>query len=580
MAGSRRNPAPQAGDIGRAAICGAALWLVFLAGCASQVAPSGGPEDKEPPGIVTTTPAPGGLNVREPKIAVEFSEYVDRRSFQESTFLSPSAGQLQYDWSGTSVEITAPETLRGNTTYILTIGTDLKDTKGNRMDQSYTLPFSTGPVIDSCSVGGLVDDPEPDGVMIFAFDVTGGRGDTLDPAAVKPDYLTQAGKGGTFLLRNMREGEYRLMAVRDVFKNLVYDIQTDRYGMASSDVRLDSVVRAIEGVGFRLTVDDTVRPFLSSAKAKNADMVALRFNEAVTVPGGIASLSIADTLTGAALEARGVFRADTTGKEYVVVTARQDSGTVYRLTISAFSDVKGNVADSAGRSAVFEAGTGRDSLPPALTLNISRDSLTGFLPLDTVRLTFSEAVDTGAFVAGFALDGAAGAAVPGGLRWSGPNSARFVPAQPYPPGAWYAVKVRLDSIKGPTGVRGPDSLLFRRFRIAEEKMLTGISGRVPVGDSVRVPADAGRLVVEARNLSATAQGGIRVSADASGGFRIEPLPEGLYVLSAFLDRNGNGLHDCGVPHPVVFAEPFGIYPDTVRLRPRWPVEGVRIVVGR
>jgi hypothetical protein len=105
------------------AVVGMVLSLALLAGCASQGAPTGGPPDTEPPGVVSSVPASGGLNVSEGKISVEFSEYIDRRSFQESAFLSPSAGALKYDWSGTSVEITAAETLRANTTYILTIGT-------------------------------------------------------------------------------------------------------------------------------------------------------------------------------------------------------------------------------------------------------------------------------------------------------------------------------------------------------------------------------------------------------------------------------------------------------------------------
>jgi hypothetical protein len=557
-----------------------AAGLALLQGCASQGAPAGGPQDTEPPAIVASVPAPGELNVREAKMTIEFSEYVDRRSFQESAYLSPSAGALTYDWSGTSVEVTAAESLRANTTYILTVGSDLKDSRNNTLEHSFTLSFSSGPVIDSCSVAGSVDDPEPSGVMVYAYGLAGGRGDTLDPERVEPDYLTQTGKDGTFILRNMREGEYRVIAVRDAFKNLLYNVQSDRFGMAVSDVRLGGASREVGGIGFRLAADDTLRPSVSGAKADRRSSVMLRFNEAVSIPGGSAAVTIVDTLGGAPLAVLGISPADTSGRDFVVTTSPQDSGRAYRLTTEGFDDLNGNPADSSGRSAFFSAGTEGDTLPPVLTMTVVRDSVTGFLPLDTVRLNFSEPVDTGAFGGGFSLIGG-GPAVPGSLRWHGSMSAMFVPAGPFTPGAWYAARVRLDSVLSLTGRRGPDSLLVRHFRIAEERMLAGISGKVSVGVNAGTAVPGETIIVEARNISGgSGAGKLRVNADASGGFSFEPLPEGRYVLSAFVDRNGNGAYDCGRPHPVKFAEPFGLLADTLKLRPRWPIDGVRIDVGK
>jgi hypothetical protein len=416
--------------------------------------------------------------------------------------------------------------------------------------------------------------------MVFAYDVSGGRGDTLDPSVVEPDYLTQAGKDGSFVLRNMREGEYRLMAVRDAFRNLLYNAQADQFGMAVSDIRLAGDDRRVDGVGFRLAAEDTLRPFLSGVKAEHGSSIVLRFNEPVAIPGGAASIVISDTARGARLDAFAISPIDTSWREYLVTTAAQDSGAVFRLSVDAFADRSGNPADSAGRSAVFTAGAGSDSLAPTPRFNIARDSATGFLPLDTVRLTFGEPIDTAAFEGGFGLTGPGDAPVPGRLRWAGSMSALFEPTKPFTPGTWYSLRVRLDSVRGQAGRRGPDSLLVRRFRIAAEKMLAGLSGNVSVGGRAGRATAGESIVVEARNLSGSGSAKLRAAADSSGAFHIEPLPEGRYVLSAFVDRNGNGVHDCGAPHPVVFAEPFGLLADTLRLRPGWPIEGVRIDVGK
>src|SRR3990172_3430219 len=217
----------------------ACAFIALLgAGCASQVPPAGGPADTDPPEIVSTVPVPGELNYHGERFIVRFSEYVDKRSFQESVFLSPPAGRLGFEWSGTEVAIVPSDTLMEAVTYNLTVGTDLKDTRNNRLAGSFTLPFSTGGVIDSCAVSGRVYDESPVGVMIYAYAISENGPDTLNPATARPDYLTQTGSDGTYSLTNMKYGRYRIIAVRDVFKNLLYNVQTDMYGMPRGDIRL------------------------------------------------------------------------------------------------------------------------------------------------------------------------------------------------------------------------------------------------------------------------------------------------------------------------------------------------------
>jgi uncharacterized protein (DUF2141 family) len=54
------------------------------------------------------------------------------------------------------------------------------------------------------------------------------------------------------------------------------------------------------------------------------------------------------------------------------------------------------------------------------------------------------------------------------------------------------------------------------------------------------------------------------------------LPEGYYALKVFDDVNGNAVHDAGTVFPFVRAEKFVIHSDTIRVRARWPVDGVMI----
>lgn len=557
-----------------------AAALAGGAGCASQVTPSGGPEDTVPPSIVVSSPGPGELNFGAKVIRLEFSEYVDRRSLQESAYLSPSPGGLRFEWGGREVEISYDGELRPQTTYILTVGTDLKDTRNNRLASAFILAFSTGGTIDSCSVEGRVHDAAPGGVMVLAYDVAGGRSDTLNPARVKPDYLTQTGADGRFTLRSMKEGRYRLMALRDIFRDLLYNPQTDRYSMAAADLLLEAGRRAAAGIDFRLTAEDTLRPFISALRARDRTSVSVRFNEAVALPAGARDALVTDTADGGGLSFFDFAPVDTSLREYIATTGPQRPGAVYRLTLGAFADERGNPADSAGRTGVFSAGLSPDTLPPVLLLSVARDSLTGVSPHDTLRLTFDEPVDTVAVTSGFRIDGPAVAPLPGRLRWSGSMMASFEPGQPFVPGGWYAVSIELDSVRDRAGNASRDSTLVRRFRITEEKFLGSIAGVV---DAVGVPAmtdgDAA-VIVQAAALSGPGARRLSVRADRSGKFIFDRLTEGLYALSAFIDLDGNGGHDAGLPHPPRFAEPFGTYPDTLKVRPGWPVEGVKIEIGR
>ena len=219
------------------------LFLCFLAiaafHCAGQVAPSGGPKDTIPPKIVETYPVTKAIGFHDNVIQLTFDKWMDKSSVNESIFLSPNLGDLDFDWSGKEINIKFTDTLRENTTYVLTLGTDARDLRaGNKLAESYSLAFSTGDHIDSASLSGKIFDEKPEGIMIFAYQLDQRNADTLNPERCKPDYLTQTGKDGKFFLPFLRIGTYRVFAVRDEYKNLLYDPETDEYGVPQAEFQL------------------------------------------------------------------------------------------------------------------------------------------------------------------------------------------------------------------------------------------------------------------------------------------------------------------------------------------------------
>ena len=86
---------------------------------------------------------------------------------------------------------------------------------------------------------------------------------------------------------------------------------------------------------------------------------------------------------------------------------------------------------------------------------------------------------------------------------------------------------------------------------------------------------SGAVFITAKNISNNSIPRI-LKLDSVKTFTFQNLTEGQYTLSAFRDEDGNGLYSFGKPFPFVKAERFTIYGDTLKLRARWPLEGVTV----
>src|SRR5690554_1598233 len=175
--------------------------LLLVAGCATPVPPSGGPPDTTPPEVVATEPETGSVNVEGRTVRIEFSEWVNERSFENALVVTPEpAGRLSFTWRRRSVEVTFPEPFRPNTTYVLTIGTEFRDFGGTRLTSPVTIAFSTGPTINQGRISGRVLEPQEglpvEGIDVYAYD---GPPAASSPPTTLPDapaYRTQTGSDG------------------------------------------------------------------------------------------------------------------------------------------------------------------------------------------------------------------------------------------------------------------------------------------------------------------------------------------------------------------------------------------------
>lgn len=552
------------------------LSLLFLS-CANQQPPDGGPPDTTTPEIISTLPAQGSLRVLSPRIILEFSKYVDERSFEESIFISPYVGQLEFDWSGREVEIRFGLPLRAKTTYVVNIGTDVKDLKSpsNRMSQAFTLAFSTGDSIDRGTINGKVHAAkfggDPSGAMVFAYSLQGNRADTLNPHTAAPDYISQTGMGGRFTFNHIAFGRYRVFAIRDEYRNLVYDPEVDEFGIPSREIVLSESDTAAREIILQLAVEDTTGPRLTKVEATNVRHLSLEFSEDIdTATASLESFQARDTLSGKNLKLISIFPQGGKLNQFVGETEPQDSTATYDLA-AILHDLAGNEILSTARHFVFSGSGRKDSIPTRLAAISLKDSASGIDLLPRFVATYSNAVLSSSVKNAWHFQEQGGVELQ--LSISRTSDVHFIvaPIQALQSVTHYVLKHTGNAIRGIAGGESRDSVRTFRFETVDAELLSSLEGVVRFRS---VGIGRSNLVVRAFNIAKRDAQQLMTNANEFGEFRFLNLDAGKYVLQAYADENRNGVFDPGKPFPFVKSEPISDFSDTLKVRARWPLEGV------
>lgn len=546
---------------------------VLFMSCAGQFYPSGGPPDSVPPQIIETVPEENSLFFKGDRIYLKFSEYVQQRTVQEAVFISPDLGLLEFEWSGKELEILFTEKLRDSTTYVLSIGTDVKDANGNRMEHAYSLAFSTGGFIDTATISGKVFDKKPAGVTLFAYKLDNRNPDTLNPQSVKPDYLTQTGNDGSFILKNLSYGTYRLFAIKDEYNNLLYDPQVDRFSCSNSDIYLTPENSVVSNLKFKLAVEDTTSPFIVSANSIDKNSIVIKFNEPLDTSAlNSISFTITDTVTNNPLEINSINVISQHLNVIVLSTASQDSQS-YKLSAHNVIDTAGNSILTKNNIFYFQGATHSDTNKPTLVfINLSMNA--NDVPYtQEVSIVFSEPINRIGFENGFQFIDSGNVKVDGKFFWQTDANLRYKPSTPLQSKVEYSIKIVLDSVYDAAGNSIGDSIAVIKFTTIDSKKLGLIRGSVSL-DSVDSLLQ--QVVVRLVNINNFTTLPVSLKVNQVQTFEFFNLSEGQYTIEAFVDENNNGKYDSGKIFPHHYSEKLGIYPDTIKVRARWPIEGVNV----
>lgn len=538
------------------------MSLLFFFQCANQQMPPGGPKDKTPPEIINIYPPDGTLNFNDDHFEIEFSEYIDKLSLLNALFISPEIKRIDYDWSGTSVEITFDDTLRENTTYTVSIGSEVKDLNNkNPMATAVNFTFSTGPEIDSGKIGGMVYGNDLSGTMVFAYL----KADTFaNPVTEKPINVTQVGKNGNYQLMGLKKGEYRIFAVKDENGNRLYNIGEEAYGVISEPVILNDSVTEISGINFKMTKEDTVAPFISNITMTDRYHFSVEYSEFLDPSEFFAqNFCLVDTLNNHKVKVKYYFQGNKKKFEYFLVIADTlPSNGNYVL-------IAKNIYDKFGNRNPYDKFE--------ITLNEKPDTLFPKIkpivtPYKENKIDYLNPYFTIVFSDAISSDSLNNSLILDKYDWEikKVTDAKFIVKilSDVKPATEIDFKIDRSKITDAAGNK-IDSLQSFKINTLTGRELTGLSGKVEFAENIQ------NMVVVINGCSSSgSEYRTKVKRDSSYSFE-RILPD-KYTIWMFDDKNNNGKFDYGKISPFQFSEKFFTYPDTLLLRPRWPVGDVII----
>jgi uncharacterized protein (DUF2141 family) len=190
-----------------------------------KVAPAGGPKDKVAAKIAEIEPASGTRSIMPDAVTFSFDDYIDR-SVRNAFVIQPST-RFSTSYAGDEVELSFEEPLKPNTTYVITLGTEWKDLRGNTPAEAVTMVFSTGPDLDSGRVTGSITAQKKQNLTALLYVGADTLSASFDPRTRKPEYRMPIGTSGNFVIGGLRDGRYRLLVIRDDNKNFLLDANED-----------------------------------------------------------------------------------------------------------------------------------------------------------------------------------------------------------------------------------------------------------------------------------------------------------------------------------------------------------------
>lgn len=395
----------------------ASLACAMMIACATQVAPSGGPEDKLPPRVAAVYPAPNTTNhPNELYVKLEFDEWINASIPRSAVSISPPIEKkVKFEVSGRTLELSSRAELDENTTYTVTFAGGVKDLHGNALATPFTLVFSTGAVIDSLSLTGRVlvnaDMVRKKSFPSIGLFLMGPERETrrylakyrdtvthvLDSLPMltrePPLFMTRADSAGNFKLTGLKPGKYRVVAFVDENGNQKIEPSLELAGVWTRDLTLTPT--SSDTMWVALADHDTTHLELESVSQPFANVLEASFNRPVFFDSSFADTAncFITSPENEVLYPSFVYLGATSKKPQFYFKTRPKKEVLYKFACNMAKDSLLRTLDTTRNEVEWEwKDMPADTLPPAYASAKTLSKAKTVFPQDSLVLAYNKPI--------------------------------------------------------------------------------------------------------------------------------------------------------------------------------------------
>lgn len=317
----------------------------FMVSCATPIAPTGGPADNDGPVLEFTDPETGTTNFEGSVFEFQFDEFVNRSTVRQAITVEPDLGiGYEVSWKRKTMFIEFEEPFPDSTTIIIKLGTEISDTRNNKISSPITLAVSTGDDIDSGEISGKVllaengRAADEQRILLYRQPVD---------LTKRANYQAQTDTSGSFTFSYLAEGTYKALLVDDRNRNKIWDEEIETaYPFYQEFIGLEKEGSDTLDVIYAVR-EDTTKPDLLGVGLFSQNRMRFRFSESIQLTDST-TIQISDSLGN---DYSSAFPLYVSPKEKFVLFAQSNEPLLeevaYSTEIKGITDLEGNEPASA-----------------------------------------------------------------------------------------------------------------------------------------------------------------------------------------------------------------------------------------
>ena len=565
----------------------AALFSALLASCATQVAPTGGPEDKLPPRVAGVYPAPNTTNhPNELMVKLEFDEWINASIPRSAVSISPPIDKkLRFEVSGKTLVLSSRAELDTGTTYTITFAGGIKDLHGNALAKPFQVVFSTGAIIDSLTVSGrvlvnqamarkkeypsiglfLLGEERASKHYLEKYRDTTTKEISKDPQLLKepPLYVTRADSAGHFTLTGLKAGHYRVVAFVDGNGNQKIELSTEQVGLWTGDLNLTA--ESSDTLWIAVTDMDTTKLELESVTQPFANVLEASFTRNVYFDSAFADTANCHLISPEkkTLYPKLVYLSASTNRPQFYFDPAPKGEVLYKFVCNTAKDSMFRPLDTLRNEVEWEwKKMESDTLPPKVSGVKTNSKAKSLFPddslfvyfnkpkLDSLEQTFYVAINKDTTQVQVTQIDPVRFAVEKTAPWNTDITVNFLM------GYMDTTLAAADSNGKRDTVIELKYQRMQKFETVSKLKLAKLRGRIP-------GANPNAMV---RLLSAETNQYYLKHCRADGSFSFEGLVEGAYLMDYYFPEGGKDLPDAGSVEPLRYGSAWRAISDTLKVK--------------